>query len=83
MLKLLIISLCAGSMLASNYSYQPELGHPQTMAQQESNQDTLKVGDEAPNWKLIGSDGKTYQLSDYKNKKAVVVVWYPAALTGG
>jgi cytochrome oxidase Cu insertion factor (SCO1/SenC/PrrC family) len=43
----------------------------------------LKVGDPAPNWKLTGSDGKVYQLSDFKGKKAVVVAWYPMALTGG
>ncbi len=44
---------------------------------------SLKVGDAAPNWKLKGSDGKTYQLSNYKGKQAVVVTWYPMALTGG
>ena len=43
----------------------------------------LKVGDAAPNWKMTGSDGKVYQLSDFKGKKAVVVSWYPMALTGG
>jgi len=43
----------------------------------------LKVGDPAPNWKMTGSDGKVYQLSDFKGKKAVVVSWYPMALTGG
>lgn len=43
----------------------------------------LKVGDMAPNFKLTGSDGKTYQLSDYKNKQAVVLAWYPRAFTSG
>ena len=43
----------------------------------------LKVGDAAPNWKMTGSDGKVYQLSDFKGKKAVVISWYPMALTGG
>lgn len=43
----------------------------------------LKVGDEAPDWKLVGSDDKTYKLSDYKGKQAVVVSWYPMAMTGG
>jgi len=43
----------------------------------------LKVGDEAPDWELAGSDGKTYKLSSFQGKKAVIVAWYPAALTGG
>jgi peroxiredoxin Q/BCP len=43
----------------------------------------LKVGDMAPNFKLQGSDGKTYQLSDYKGKSAVVLAWFPKAFTGG
>lgn len=45
--------------------------------------DELKVGDQAPDFSLVGSDGKTYKLSDYKGKQAVVVAWYPKAFTGG
>lgn len=43
----------------------------------------LKAGDEAPAFELKGSDGKTYKLSDFKGKSAVVVAWYPKAFTGG
>ena len=43
----------------------------------------LKVGDAAPNFALKGSDGKTYKLSDYKDKQAVVIAWFPKAFTGG
>ena len=43
----------------------------------------LKVGDKAPNFKLQGSDGKTYNLADFVGKKAVVVAWFPAAFTKG
>jgi len=43
----------------------------------------LKVGDDAPDFQLVGSDGKTYQLSDFKGKQAVVVAWFPRAFTGG
>src|ERR671930_426639 len=43
----------------------------------------LKVGDQAPNFKLQATDGKTYQLSDFKGKRAVVLAWFPAAFTRG
>jgi len=43
----------------------------------------LKVGDKAPNFKLKGTDGKTYELAKFKGKQAVVVAWYPKAKTGG
>jgi thioredoxin-dependent peroxiredoxin len=43
----------------------------------------LKSGDNAPNFELKGSDGKTYKLADFKGKQAVVIAWYPKAFTGG
>ena len=43
----------------------------------------LKVGDAAPDFTLKGSDGKTYKLSDFKGKQAVVIAWFPKAFTGG
>jgi peroxiredoxin Q/BCP len=43
----------------------------------------LKVGDEAPEFELAGSDGKTYKLSDFRGKQTVVVAWFPRAFTGG
>jgi len=43
----------------------------------------LKVGDAAPDFALKGSDGKTYKLSDYKGKQAVVIAWFPKAFTRG
>ena len=43
----------------------------------------LKVGDQAPNFKLQATDGKTYQLSDFKGKQAIVLAWFPAAFTRG
>ena len=45
--------------------------------------DTPKVGDKAPDFKLKGSDGKDYSLSDFAGKKAVVIAWFPKAFTGG
>jgi peroxiredoxin Q/BCP len=43
----------------------------------------LQVGDPAPNFTMVGSDGKTYSLSDFKGKRAVVLAWFPKAFTGG
>ena len=43
----------------------------------------LKGGDAAPDFSLPGSDGKTYKLSDFKGKQAVVIAWFPKAFTGG
>jgi thioredoxin-dependent peroxiredoxin len=43
----------------------------------------LKPGDEAPNFALMGSDGKIHQLSDYKNQQVVILAWFPKAFTGG
>ena len=43
----------------------------------------LKVGEVAPDFSLQGSDGKTYKLSDYKGKQAIVIAWFPKAFTGG
>jgi peroxiredoxin Q/BCP len=52
------------------------------MATTNSNAE-LKVGDDAPDFELKGSDGKTYKLSDLKGKKAVVLAWFPKVFTGG
>ena len=47
------------------------------------NAEDLKVGDAAPDFALQGSDGKTYKLSEFRGKQAVVIAWYPKAFTGG
>ena len=43
----------------------------------------LKVGDRAPSFELTGSDGKTYDLAEFKDREAVVIAWFPKAFTGG
>lgn len=43
----------------------------------------LKVGDPAPDFELQGSDGKTYRLSEFKDRQAVVLAWFPMAFTSG
>ncbi|HEX4130594.1 MAG TPA: peroxiredoxin [Pirellulales bacterium] len=42
-----------------------------------------QVGDMAPDFSMMGSDGKMHKLSDYKGKEAVVIAWFPKAFTGG
>jgi peroxiredoxin Q/BCP len=42
----------------------------------------LAAGDVAPEFSLVGSDGKTHRLSDHRGK-FVVVAWFPKAFTGG
>lgn len=43
----------------------------------------LKVGENAPDFTLQGTDGKTHKLSEYRGKQAVVVAWFPKAFTQG
>jgi peroxiredoxin len=46
-----------------------------SMASQTS---TLKAGDQAPDFQLPGHRGsETFKLSDYREKKNVVLVFYP------
>jgi peroxiredoxin Q/BCP len=44
---------------------------------------SLNVGDAAPDFSLQGSDGKTYTLSEFRGKQAVVIAWFPKAYTSG
>ncbi len=43
----------------------------------------LEVGELAPDFELPGSDGQTYRLSDYRDRQAVVLAWFPRAYTSG
>ena len=43
----------------------------------------LQPGDMAPDFTLPGSDGRTYRLSDFVGRRAVVLAWFPKAFTGG
>jgi len=45
-------------------------------------EDSITVGDFAPNFEMIGSDGNAHRLSDYIGS-TVVVAWFPKAFTGG
>src|SRR5262245_30181513 len=43
----------------------------------------LKVGEMAPDFTLPATDGKTYKLSSFRGKQAVVLAWFPKAFTRG
>ena len=74
MLKLL--SLCAALGMAAMATALSAQG------QTPANPVELKVGDTAPAFELMGSDGKMHKLSDYKGK-TVVLAWFPKAFTAG
>ena len=41
------------------------------------------IGEQVPDFELVGSDGKTYTAKQFKGKKSFVIAWYPKAFTGG
>ena len=43
----------------------------------------LKVGDQAPDFTLPATDGKTYSLSKDLKGRWVVLAWFPKAFTAG
>jgi peroxiredoxin Q/BCP len=43
----------------------------------------LKVGDQAPDFTLPATDGKTYSLSKDLRGHWVVLAWFPKAFTAG
>ena len=43
----------------------------------------LGIGNHAPDFKLVGSDGKYYTLSQFRGKQPVVIAFFPKAHTGG
>ena len=44
---------------------------------------SLEIGDQAPDFELQATDGNTYTLSQFHDKEAVVIAWYPRAFTSG
>ena len=43
----------------------------------------LAPGDDAPDFELAASDGRTYRLSSFRGHSSVVIAWFPKAFTGG
>ena len=46
-------------------------------------QTELKVGDQAPDFTLQATDGKTYTLNKDLKGRWVVLAWFPKAFTAG
>ena len=72
--RLLPLALVASGLLASPAWAQT----PATTTTAE-----LKVGDQAPDFTLPATDGKTYSLSKDLKGKWVVLAWFPKAFTAG
>jgi thioredoxin-dependent peroxiredoxin len=70
------VRLMSGALAAGALLTAPVM-QPRAKAMAEE----LKVGDQAPDFTLPGTDGKTYTLSQLK--KNVVLAWFPKAFTGG
>jgi peroxiredoxin len=43
----------------------------------------LMPGDPAPDFSLVGSDGRVHRLAEFAGRSAVVLAWFPKAFTGG
>ena len=74
-LRLLPLAI-VGSLVASPALAQT--AQPAAAAAEE-----LKVGDQAPDFTLPATDGKTYSLSKDLKGKWVVLAWFPKAFTAG
>jgi peroxiredoxin Q/BCP len=67
--RLLTALLCAACLLP---------GVPLSGAAAED--PVLNVGDLAPDFRLAGSDGRTYTVAEFRGVKPVVIAWFPKAM---
>jgi len=76
-LRLLPLVVAAGSLVAGSVAAQTAQPATTTAGVE------LKVGDQAPDFTLPATDGKTYSLSKDLKGKWVVLAWFPKAFTAG
>ena len=76
-LRLLPLALVASGLLASRAGAQTTTTTASTPTAE------LKVGDQAPDFTLPATDGKTYTLSKELRGRWVVLAWFPKAFTAG
>jgi peroxiredoxin Q/BCP len=43
----------------------------------------LAPGLKAPDFSLVGMDGRTHRLSDFVGSRGLVLAWFPKAFTSG
>ena len=43
----------------------------------------IGVGDAAPAFELMGSDGQRHSLAQHRGTRGVVIAWFPKAFTSG
>ncbi len=75
--------LSGGGLLAAVFLLGATLAAPAMAADGEETMSGLQPGDVTPAFSMVGSDGKTYTLADFKGDKPVVIAWFPKAFTGG
>jgi cytochrome oxidase Cu insertion factor (SCO1/SenC/PrrC family) len=67
-------SVTRGVALAGAAAAAFTLAAARTAASEPPAVTTVKVGDHAPGFALAGSDGRTYRLTDLRDKKRLVLV---------
>jgi cytochrome oxidase Cu insertion factor (SCO1/SenC/PrrC family) len=78
-----LVAVLALLTVAAFSQAQPAAQPAQPAAKPPAIKTHLKVGDKAPDFMLVGVDGKNVQLKKLKGKTNVVLAFYPKAFSGG